>query len=83
MEPNYRRCISCRKVALKPEFWRVVRLYPDRTIALDQGSGRSVYLCPTLSCLQAAQKKDRLSRALKASVPIELYQTLRQRLGEE
>ncbi|NJK30007.1 MAG: YlxR family protein, partial [Acaryochloris sp. SU_5_25] len=24
MQPNYRRCISCRQVAPKSEFWRIV-----------------------------------------------------------
>ncbi len=80
MEPNHRRCLSCRKVAPRSDFWRVVRCYPDHTIALDQGAGRSAYLCPQTSCLQAAHKKDRLSRALKAPVPEAIYQTLWQRL---
>jgi predicted RNA-binding protein YlxR (DUF448 family) len=70
-------------VAPKAEFWRVVRLYPDRTIALDQGMGRSAYLCPQADCLRQAQKKNRLGRALKAPVPEALYQTLWQRLGEK
>jgi uncharacterized protein len=47
---------------------------------LDQGMGRSSYLCPTVDCLQAAQKKNRLGRSLKAFVPSEVYQTLWQRL---
>ena len=57
MEPNYRRCISCRRVALKQEFWRIVRVYPSGELQLDQGMGRSAYLCPQASCLQAAKKK--------------------------
>jgi predicted RNA-binding protein YlxR (DUF448 family) len=81
MEPNYRRCISCRKVAHRREFWRIVRLYPSHCIALDTGSGRSVYLCPQAECLQAAQKKNRLARALKATVPDQIYATLWQRLN--
>jgi uncharacterized protein len=43
--------------------------------------GRSSYLCPTSECLQTAQKKNRLGRALKTSVPPEIYQTLWQRLS--
>jgi hypothetical protein len=34
-----------------------------------------------MSCLQAAQKKNRLGRSLHASVPETLYQTLWQRLA--
>ncbi|HEY9622116.1 MAG TPA: YlxR family protein [Crinalium sp.] len=80
MEPNYRRCVVCRNVGPKSNFWRIVRTYPSRTIQLDQGMGRSAYLCPTESCLQAAQKKDRLGKALKSSVPESIYQSLWQRL---
>ncbi|MBW4493842.1 MAG: YlxR family protein [Oscillatoria princeps RMCB-10] len=80
MKPNMRRCISCRKVAGKEEFWRVVRVCPSHQLQLDGGMGRSAYLCPQASCLSAAQKKNRLGRALKTSVPTEVYQTLWQRL---
>jgi uncharacterized protein len=81
VEPNYRRCISCRKLAPKSAFWRVVRVHPSRTVQLDQGSGRSAYLCPQASCLQLAQKKNRLGRSLKAAVPESIYQILWQRLS--
>ncbi|NEO47133.1 MULTISPECIES: YlxR family protein [Moorena] len=81
MKPNYRRCLSCRKVGPKQEFWRIVRVYPSRKVQLDQGMGRSAYLCPQLSCLAAAQKKNRLGRSLRASVPKNLYETLWQRLA--
>ena len=80
MKPNYRRCISCRKVALKQEFWRIVRIYPSEQVQLDYGMGRSVYLCPQESCLQTAQKKNRLGRSLHTPVPSSVYQTLGQRL---
>ncbi|MBD0344432.1 MAG: YlxR family protein [Coleofasciculus sp. Co-bin14] len=81
MEPNYRRCLSCRTVAPKEAFWRVVRVYPSRQVQLDQGMGRSAYLCPQASCLATAQKKNRLGRSLHASVPEQLYETLWQRLA--
>ncbi|MCY7272735.1 MAG: YlxR family protein [Phormidesmis sp. CAN_BIN44] len=82
MEPNYRRCVSCRRSAPKYEFWRVVRSHSSGTIVLDQGTGRSAYLCPQSECLKAAQKKDRLSRVLKASVSDQIYKALWQRLSE-
>ncbi|MGF1519413.1 MAG: YlxR family protein [Nodosilinea sp.] len=82
MQTNQRRCVSCRRVAPKAEFWRVVRVYPDRQVCLDQGMGRSAYLCPQANCLRHAQKKSRLGRALKANVPDAIYQSLWQRLAE-
>lgn len=57
MKPNYRRCISCRKVGLKNEFWRIVRVFPSGQVQLDEGMGRSAYICPHMGCLSAAQKK--------------------------
>ncbi|MEG3862971.1 YlxR family protein [Microcoleus sp. herbarium12] len=81
MKPNYRCCASCRKIAAKEAFWRVVRVYPSHQVQLDCGLGRSVYLCPESQCLKAAQKKNRLGRSLKAPVSDELYQTLWQRLA--
>lgn len=80
MEPNYRRCISCRATGPKHSFWRVTRVFPSGKVQLD-GSGRSAYLCPQASCLQVAQKKNRLGRALKAPVSQQIYQALWQRLS--
>jgi predicted RNA-binding protein YlxR (DUF448 family) len=82
MQPNIRRCISCRQIAPKHEFWRVVRVHPTNTIQLGDGAGRSAYLCPQPDCLRAAQKKNRLGRALRANVPDEIYEALWQRLKE-
>ena len=76
MQPNYRRCVSCRRVGPKTDFWRVVRAFPSRSVHLGDGMGRSAYLCPQADCLRQAQKKSRLGRALKANVPEEIYQSL-------
>ena len=80
---NQRRCVTCRKVANKAEFWRIVRTFPDRIMTLNVGMGRSVYLCKTAACLKGAEKKDRLSRSLKAPVPAALYHKLHESLRVE
>ena len=80
MKPNYRRCASCRKVAPKEAFWRIVRLHPSHMIQLE-GEGRSAYLCPQPECLKTARKKNRLGRSLKAPIPPEIYQALEERLA--
>ncbi|TVQ51200.1 MAG: YlxR family protein [Spirulina sp. DLM2.Bin59] len=80
MPPNHRRCLACRRIGTKSEFWRIVRLHPTGTVQLDQGMGRSAYLCPQVRCLQIAQKKNRLGRSLKTPVPDAIYDHLRQRL---
>ncbi len=80
MEINYRRCVSCRTVAHRDQFWRVVRLAGTRTVVLDEGMGRSAYLCPTQDCLSMAQRKKRLERSLRIAVPPEIYHSLGMRL---
>ena len=45
--------------------------------------GRSAYLCPQATCLQSAQKKNRLGRMLRAPVPESVYNALWQRLADD
>ncbi|XGB42216.1 MAG: YlxR family protein [Nodosilinea sp. LVE1205-7] len=80
MPPNYRRCLSCRRLAPRSEFFRVVRSYPNSTVELNQGMGRSAYICRQANCLRLAHKKNRLGRALKAFPPMGLWDQLWQQL---
>jgi uncharacterized protein len=89
----HRRCVSCQCIALRDTFWRVVRV-PIATmdnldnesatkhfqIQLDHGMGRSAYLCQKLSCLQIAQKKNRLGRSLRTQISPEIFDILKSRL---
>ena len=79
-QKNHRLCISCRQTAHRDTLWRVVRMFPSREISLDKGMGRSAYLCKTQQCLESAQKKNRLGKALRSPVPTEIYTQLHQRL---
>jgi hypothetical protein len=76
MQPNLRRCIVCRKLAPKQDFYRVVRVHPTHEVVLDEGMGRSAYLCREESCIVATHKKNRLGKALKASIPDVIYREL-------
>lgn len=78
---NYRQCISCKKVAPKDNFWRVVRMSSSCKINLDYGMGRSAYLCPNIECLAHAKHKNRLQGALRTKVPDNIYQNLQERLS--
>jgi len=81
MLPNYRRCVSCHKIAPKQEFWRIVRLAgSSKQIELDQGMGRSAYICRCLDCLKNAKNKNRLGRTLKAQISEEIFKILSDRL---
>ena len=81
MKKNYRRCVSCRKIAPKESFWRIVRVASCQEIHLDRGIGRSAYLCPNTNCLTQAKSKNRLSSGLKTKVPDRIYQSLQERLS--
>ncbi|MGB3512290.1 MAG: YlxR family protein [Microcoleaceae cyanobacterium] len=83
IKKNYRRCVSCKKLALKEDLWRVVRLSKSSTVKLDEGEGRSAYICPESDCLKVAQKKNKLGRSLKAYVTAEIYQVLLERLEKK
>ena len=89
----HRRCVSCQCIALRDNFWRVVRvpiasphnpLNENATksfqIQLDDGMGRSAYVCKKLECLQIAQKKNRLGRSLRTPVSPEIFDILKSRL---
>ncbi len=79
-QQNYRRCISCHRVDDRRQFWRIIRTYPEQRVTLDEGMGRSAYICPQPQCLSLAKKKKRLTRALKTDIPSEIYEQLWHRL---
>jgi predicted RNA-binding protein YlxR (DUF448 family) len=75
-----RRCVACRRLADRRQFWRVVRL-AGGGLALDQGMGRSAYLCPTAVCLEETRRRRRLQRALRCPVPDSVVNALAVRLN--
>jgi len=79
-----RTCVGCRTVRPKRELVRVVRT-PEGTVELDptgKRSGRGAYLCPDLSCLEAAVQGRRLERALRHPVSREVLEQVRSALEE-
>jgi hypothetical protein len=77
--PVLRRCVACRQLRDRTQLWRVVRL-AGGGVALDQGMGRSAYLCPSRCCLEEARRRRRLPRALRCPVEASLLDQLEQRL---
>jgi predicted RNA-binding protein YlxR (DUF448 family) len=65
-----RSCVGCRQVRDKKEMIRLVRL-EDGNVEIDvsgKKSGRGAYLCPSINCWQEGLKKERLERALHATI---------------
>jgi len=78
--PVLRRCVACRALRDRSELWRVIRL-AEGGLALDQGMGRSAYLCPCSDCLEEARRRKRLQRGLRCAVPDALLDRLSDRLA--
>lgn len=79
-----RRCASCRRTAPKHELIRFARQKDPDTgtwrVMFDPTQklpGRGAYLCPLRECIEQALKKRTLDRALRAPVPRELLEQLR------
>jgi predicted RNA-binding protein YlxR (DUF448 family) len=64
----------------RQHLWRIIRL-AEGGIGLDQGMGRSAYLCPNQVCLEEAKRRKRLQRALRCQVAETIVETLEQRLN--
>ena len=65
-----RKCIGCNEMKNKKEMIRVV----DTTGRMN---GRGAYVC-SLECLGKAMKNKGLSRSLKAEIPSEVYEQLKE-----
>ncbi len=74
-----RRCIACRKLLDRKHFWRVVRDHKDGVV-LDEGMGRSAYLCRNENCLAEARRRKRLQKSLRCQIPEDVYEVLQERL---
>ncbi|MEB3276547.1 MAG: YlxR family protein [Cyanobacteriota bacterium] len=75
-----RRCVACRQLLDREQLWRVIRL-AEGGIVLDQGQGRSAYLCPTPACFDDARRHKRLQRALRGQVADSILKRLESRLN--
>lgn len=79
-----RKCVGCQEMKSKRELIRVVHS-PEGDIFVDptgKKNGRGAYLCPDPNCLQTAQKRKSLERALKVSIPESVYEVLSSQLRE-
>ncbi|MBT9155774.1 MAG: hypothetical protein DDT37_00742 [Firmicutes bacterium] len=77
-----RTCVGCRSVKAKRELVRIVR-DPAGIVDVDlvgKKSGRGVYVCPGLSCLETALKSGRLKTGLETDVPAEVIAKIKERL---
>jgi len=66
----------------KKELIRIIKS-SEGNIELDatgKKNGRGAYLCKKKECLEKAIKKHSLERSLKVSIPVEIYDSLKEEL---
>ncbi len=70
-----RKCVCCGKLKNRTELIKITKSNPHGDIVINPDNkifGRSVYLCYNNACIEGAFKKNKISRALKTSVPQDL-----------
>ncbi len=75
-----RLCVGCGQMKPKKELVRVVRT-PEGQVDIDptgKKSGRGVYLCRSVECLEGATKGKKLERALETAIPEDVTARLKQ-----
>lgn len=74
-----RKCIGCMESFPKKELCRIVK-NKDNEIFFDTTgklNGRGTYICKKTECLEKAVKSKRLSKAIEAEIPEEVYEAIR------
>lgn len=79
-----RKCLATNQQFPKKEMIRVVRT-PEGNVIVDEkgkANGRGAYISKSLAAVDIAQKKKIFDRQLEVVVPVEIYEQLRQIIGE-
>ena len=79
--PILRRCVACRQLLDRSMLLRVIRDHQDGVL-LDQGMGRSAYLCPSEACFEEARRRKKLQKSLRCQVSDDVMTALQERLTE-
>ena len=78
-----RKCVGCNEMKDKKELIRIVR-NNEGVINVDvtgKKSGRGAYICKCVSCFDSAAKAKRIERAFKTKISDEIYEKLREAIG--
>ena len=70
-----RKCAGCGKILNRDNMIKITKQKNAQSLVVNGNSkifGRSVYLCYNNSCIEAAFKKNKLQKALRAAIPQEL-----------
>lgn len=80
-----RKCIACNQRKLKNFLIRVCRT-TNHTVEIDTNykiEGRGAYICnDNKQCIESVIKLNKLSRALKTNIPLEIIEKLQKKIQE-
>ena len=76
-----RRCVSCRKLMDRQQLLKVTKDHQDGVV-LENGMGRSAYICPNESCLEESWRRKRLQKALRCQIPSNVIEMLQMRQNQ-
>ncbi len=79
LKPILRRCVTCKKVVDRQHLLKVTKDYQDG-IVIENGMGRSAYICPNDICLNEAWRRKRLQKALRCQIDPTIIEILQQSL---
>ena len=77
--PVMRICISCRKTYDRKKLLKITKDH-KQGIMLDQGMGRSAYICKTKKCFSDTKIKKKLQRALKTIFEPEFFEIFKKEI---
>ena len=71
--PIMRRCISCRENFDRKNLFKITK-HHNLGILINQGNGRSAYLCKEEKCLRDSKIQKKLQKALRMSINPNFYE---------
>ncbi len=80
-----RMCTGCMEMKAKKELIRVVKS-KDGDVSVDltgKKNGRGAYICKSIQCLEKSFKSKKLERNLETKISEEIYNKLKDEIGNE
>ena len=78
-KPILRRCVTCKKMANRQQFFKITKDYRDGLV-IENGMGRSAYICRNDICLTEAWRRKRLQKALRCQIDPTIIEILQENL---
>tara|TARA_B100000900_G_scaffold163404_1_gene138734 strand:- start:240 stop:500 length:261 start_codon:yes stop_codon:yes gene_type:complete len=71
--PTMRKCISCREIFDRKNLFKITK-HHSLGILINQGNGRSAYICKEEKCFRDSKIHKKLQKALRMSINPNFYE---------